>query len=52
MQTNAKDQQQPLPKVEIPTELSEDVRRYSGILRQPTAQELREDDRLARIWEK
>lgn len=41
-----------LPKVELPSELDEDIAMAVGILREPYAEELYSDERLRRIWER
>lgn len=41
-----------LPKVKLPAELDEDIRRYAGSMRSPSEEELSNDERLKRIWER
>lgn len=41
-----------LPKITLPERLDEDIALTSGILREPSQEELYSDERLRRIWER
>jgi len=41
-----------LPKIKLPSVLSDNVLQYSGVVPMPTSEELKSDERLERIWKR